>query len=115
MLLKRAADRTYSIGVASSPGSIPGATELPYELGDDEIELGMGIHGEPGMKRTTKTMPADQLTDELLNTLVMESKLQVGDEVAVYVNGLGSTTLLELFIINRRVHQVLTEKRDSCL
>jgi dihydroxyacetone kinase len=106
---QKAADRTYSIGVASSPGSIPGATELPYELGDDEIELGMGIHGEPGMKRT-KMMPADQLTDELLNTLVMESKLQAGDEVAVYVNGLGSTTLLELFIINRRVHQVLTEK-----
>jgi dihydroxyacetone kinase-like protein len=98
---QKAADQTFSIGVATAPGSIPGETEPPFVLGHDEIELGMGLHGEPGMKRT-KLMPADQLTEE--------SKIHAGDEVAVYVNGLGSTTLLELLIVNRRVAQILEEK-----
>lgn len=106
---QKAADQTFSIGVATAPGSIPGETEPPFVLGDDEIELGMGIHGEPGMKRT-KLMPADQLTDELIEKLLEESKIHAGDEVAVYVNGLGSTTLLELLIVNRRVAQILEEK-----
>lgn len=106
---QKASDQTFSIGVATAPGSIPGATEPPFELGDDEIELGMGIHGEQGMKRT-KLMPADELTDELFEKLLEESKFQSGDEVVVYVNGLGSTTLLELFIVNRRVKQLLEEK-----
>ncbi|MFK4997118.1 dihydroxyacetone kinase subunit DhaK [Bacillus sp. N9] len=106
---QKAADQTFSIGVATSPGYIPGETEPPFVLGDDEIELGMGLHGEPGIKRT-KLMPADQLTEELLESLLEESKIQAGDEVAVYVNGLGSTTLLELLIVNRRVAQILEEK-----
>ena len=106
---QKAADQTFSIGVATSPGSIPGESEPPFVLGDDEIELGMGIHGEPGMRRT-KLMPADVLTDELVDKLLEESKIQTGDEVAVYVNGLGSTTLLELLIVNRRVAQILNEK-----
>ena len=106
---QKAADQTFSIGVATSPGTIPGETEAPFVLGDDEIELGMGIHGEQGIKRT-KLMPADDLTDELVEKLLEESKIQIGDEVAVYVNGLGSTTLLELLIVNRRVAQILNEK-----
>lgn len=106
---QRAADRTFSIGVATAPGSIPGENEPSFVLGNDEIELGMGIHGEPGIKRT-KLMPADQLTDELMEKLLEESGIKSGEEVAVYVNGLGSTTLLELLIINRRVSHILTEK-----
>ncbi|WP_306454177.1 dihydroxyacetone kinase subunit DhaK [Neobacillus jeddahensis] len=106
---QKANDHTFSIGVALAPGTIPGATELPYTLADDELEVGMGIHGEPGMERT-KMMPADALTDKLLEKLLAESNLQSGDEVAVLVNGLGSTTLMELFIVNRRVAKVLEEK-----
>lgn len=106
---QKANDHTFSIGVALSPGSIPGAEEPPYTLADDEIEVGMGIHGEPGMERT-KMMPADELTDMLMETLLTESKIQAGDEVCVLVNGLGSTTLMELFIVNRRVAQILDEK-----
>jgi dihydroxyacetone kinase-like protein len=106
---QKAADQTFSIGVATSPGSIPGEEEPPFILGDDEIEIGMGIHGEPGMRRT-KLMKADELTNELGDILLKESKIQTGDEVAVYVNGLGSTTLLELLIVNRRVAQILDEK-----
>ena len=106
---QKANDHTFSIGVALAPGTIPGATEPPYSIADDEIEVGMGIHGEPGMERT-KMMPADELTDKLMEKLVAESSLKAGEEVAVLVNGLGSTTLMELFIINRRVAKVLAEK-----
>ncbi|MCF6410746.1 dihydroxyacetone kinase subunit DhaK [Pseudalkalibacillus salsuginis] len=107
---QKAADQTFSIGVATAPGTIPGETEPPFVLGDDEIEFGMGIHGEPGLKRT-KLMSADELTDELAEKLLEESNIQPGDEVAVYVNGLGSTTLLELLIVNRRVAQLLNKKK----
>ncbi|WP_198042566.1 dihydroxyacetone kinase subunit DhaK [Oceanobacillus sp. AG] len=106
---QKAADQAFSIGVATSPGIIPGEKEPAFVLGDDEIELGMGIHGEPGIKRT-KMMPSDQLTEELMETLLKECKINAGEEVAVYVNGLGSTTLLELLIVNRKVGQLLEEK-----
>lgn len=69
----------------------------------------MGIHGEPGMERT-KMMSADALTDKLMDKLLAESNIEAGDEVAVLVNGLGSTTLMELLIVNRRVAQILEDK-----
>lgn len=106
---QKANDHTFSIGVALAPGSIPGAVEPPYTLGEDEIEIGMGIHGEPGMERT-KMMSADALTDKLMDKLLAESNIEAGDEVAVLVNGLGSTTLMELLIVNRRVAQLLEDK-----
>lgn len=106
---KKANDYTFSIGVALSPGTIPDSGEPTFTLADDEIELGMGIHGEPGMERT-KLMPADELTNQLMEKLIGESKLTSGEEVCVLVNGLGSTTLMELFIVNRRVGQILEEK-----
>ncbi|WP_227995235.1 dihydroxyacetone kinase subunit DhaK [Oceanobacillus sp. CFH 90083] len=106
---QKANEHTYSIGVALSPGTIPDSGEPTFTLADDEIELGMGIHGEPGMERT-KLMPADELTDKLLEKLLDESKLTSDDEVCVLINGLGSTTLMELFIVNRRVAQILDEK-----
>lgn len=106
---QKAADQTFSMGVALSPGTIPSSGKPTFTLADDEIELGMGIHGERGIKRT-KLMEADALTDEMLETLLAESKISDGDEVCLLVNGLGSTTLLELFIVNRRVTQVLNEK-----
>lgn len=106
---QKAADQTFSMGVALSPGTIPSSGKPTFTLADDEIELGMGIHGERGIKRT-KLMEADALTDEMLELLLAESKIKSGDEVCLLVNGLGSTTLLELFIVNRRVNQVLREK-----
>ncbi|WP_198029980.1 dihydroxyacetone kinase subunit DhaK [Oceanobacillus manasiensis] len=106
---QKANDHTFSIGVALSPGTIPDSGEPTFTLADDEIELGMGIHGEPGMERT-KLLPADELTDQLMEKLLKESKVTTGDEVCVLVNGLGSTTLMELFIVNRRVGKILDEK-----
>src|SRR5699024_12371138 len=108
-ITQKASDQTFSIGVALSPGIIPDSGEPTFTLAEDEIELGMGIHGEPGMKRT-KLLPADELTDQLMEKLLDESKLTSGDEACVLVNGLGSTTLMELFIVNRRVGRILEEK-----
>lgn len=106
---QKAANQTFSMGVALSPGTIPSSGKPTFTLADDEIELGMGIHGERGIKRT-KLMEADDLTDDMLEILLKESKITQGDEVCLLINGLGSTTLLELFIVNRRVAQVLDEK-----
>lgn len=108
-IAQKASDNTRSIGVALSPGSIPGSEKYTFTIENDEIEFGMGIHGEPGIRRT-KIMNADELTDYLLNYLLEDLPFKLGDEVCVLVNGLGSTTLMELMIVNRRVAEVLRKK-----
>lgn len=107
---QKASDHTRSIGVALTPGSIPSSGKYTFNLADDEIEFGMGIHGEPGVKRT-KIMTADDLTDEMLDYLIKDMPFKSGDEVCVLVNGLGSTTLMELMIVNRRVSESLNKKQ----
>ena len=97
-ITEKARDRINTIGLATSPGSIPGLDKPTFELGDDEIEFGMGLHGEPGIKRT-KMQSADVLVYTMYSELKKEMILQKGEEVAVLVNGLGSTTLLELNIV----------------
>jgi dihydroxyacetone kinase len=106
---QKASDAVRSIGVALSPGSIPSTGKYTFTLADDEIEFGMGIHGEPGVKRT-KLMPADELTDTMLDYIIEDLPFNSGDEVCVLINGLGSTTLMELMIVNRRVAEVLKNK-----
>jgi dihydroxyacetone kinase-like protein len=95
-----------TIGVATSPGQIPGNDRPTFELGDNEIEYGMGLHGEPGIERTT-LKPADELVGIMYQNLVKDMPLSGGDEVCVLVNGLGSTTILEMSIVFRRVKQLL--------
>ena len=106
---QKASDQIFSMGVALSPGTNPDTGETTFTLADDEIELGMGIHGEPGMERT-KLVSADELTEKLIEKLLFESSIKENDEVSVLINGLGSTTLLELLIVNRKVAQILNEK-----
>ncbi len=92
---EKARDNINTIGLATSPGSIPGLNKPTFELGEDEIEFGMGMHGEPGIERTTMK-PVDELVDRMYDELKKEMSLNSDDEVAVLVNGLGSTTLVEL-------------------
>lgn len=106
---QKAADNTRSIGVALSSATIPGLEKPTFTLAEDEIEFGMGIHGEPGIKRT-KMMKADDLTTQMMETLFNDYPYKKGDEVSVLVNGLGSTTQMELLIVNRKVNQMLKEK-----
>ena len=79
-----------------------------FDLKEDEVEIGLGIHGEPGTHRE-KTQKADEYVNILMKKILMESEIN-NEKVAVLVNGLGSTTLIELFIVNNRVADILSEK-----
>ncbi|MCL2864121.1 MAG: dihydroxyacetone kinase subunit DhaK [Lachnospiraceae bacterium] len=105
---EKARDNTLSVGLATSPGQIPGAEKPTFELGADEIEFGMGLHGEPGVERTTMKT-ADEMTETMMNMLLAEMDLKQDDEVCVLVNGLGATTILEMSIVYRKISQILEE------
>ena len=104
-ITEKARDRTASIGLATSPGSIPGLDRPTFELGETEIEYGMGLHGEPGIERTVM-QSADALTERLYRELKAEVRPLPGERFSVLVNGLGSTTLLELNIVYRKFAQL---------
>ncbi|SEI18143.1 dihydroxyacetone kinase DhaK subunit [Rhizobium tibeticum] len=100
--------RTYTMGVALSPCSLPQTLKPNFLIGEDEMEIGMGIHGEPGMAREPlKT--ANEVTDELMDSILREMKASRGDRVAVLVNSLGSTPMMELYIMMRRVKSRLDD------
>jgi dihydroxyacetone kinase-like protein len=99
-----------TIGVATSPSQIPGSDKPAFLLGESEIEYGMGLHGEPGIERTTMK-PADELVDIMYQNLFRDMPFKDGDEVCVLVNGLGSTTIMEMSIVYRRVKQLLDAGR----
>ena len=80
-----------------------------FEIGDDEVEIGLGIHGEPGTHRE-KMATADEFTEKLFAQIDRETQLQKGEKIAVLVNGLGETTLIELFIINNHLQDLLQAK-----
>lgn len=107
-IARKANDRTYTVGVALSPCSLPQTRRWNFEMGEDEMEIGMGIHGEPGVSREP-LMTADEITDRIVESILEEMAPQQGDRVAVLVNSLGATPLMELYIMNRRVHQRLEE------
>ncbi|MBP6897526.1 MAG: dihydroxyacetone kinase subunit DhaK [Pseudacidovorax sp.] len=99
---RKAADAVRSIGVALTPCIVPESGKATFELAPDEVEFGMGIHGEPGIWRgPLKT--ADALADEMLDRLLPELSTGQGARVAVLVNSLGATPLEELYILYRRV------------
>lgn len=97
-ITEKARDNTNTIGLATSPGTLPGNEKPTFEIADDEMEIGMGLHGEPGIERT-KMMPCSDMVDRMYRELKQEMQLKAGDEVAVLVNGLGSTPLLELNLV----------------
>ena len=93
-----------TLGVAVSPCILPEAGKPTFEIGDDEIEIGMGIHGEPGIKRE-KLRKADPLIDDLCKRILDDFKLTDKDQVCIMINSLGATPLEELYIISKRVHE----------
>ncbi|MYZ47031.1 dihydroxyacetone kinase subunit DhaK [Propylenella binzhouense] len=98
--------RTRTIGVALSPCLIPGSGAPSFTLGENEIEMGMGIHGEPGIWRAP-LRPADEVADEMLDRLTADAPLSGARQVSVLVNSLGATPLEELYILYRRIAQRL--------
>jgi len=105
-----ACNNTRSIGVAMKPGSIP-ATGVPtFELPDDEIEFGMGAHGEQGAERIKMTT-ADTLVPIMMDKLLADDlELNAGDEIVLLINSLGVTTMTELLIVNKEAKKILRGK-----
>ena len=103
---EKARDCTRSMGVALSAGSLPETGEPTFELPEDEIEIGMGLHGEAGVSRG-KMQAANQLVDDMMGPLIADFPLNRGDEICLLVNNLGSTTMMELLIVNSRIHEIL--------
>ncbi len=106
---KKVNDVTRTMGVALTACTPPAKGSPLFELGEDEIEMGVGIHGEPGRERKAMTN-ADAITDELLDAVVGDLPYASGDRVALMVNGLGGTPISELYILFRRAHQRLAEQ-----
>ncbi|MBP0583072.1 dihydroxyacetone kinase subunit DhaK [Labrys sp. LIt4] len=105
-LARAANDATCSMGVALSPCSLPQTAKPNFTIGAEDMEIGMGLHGEPGIRRQ-KLATADVVTDELMDNLTRELSLAQGDRVSVLVNGLGATSQIELYVMFRRVKQRL--------
>ena len=101
-------DNVRTMGAAIEACTVPAAGKPGFELSDDEMEVGIGIHGEPGTHRESMKT-ADEITDMLLEQILGDIDYN-GSEVAVMINGAGATPLMELFIINNHVSDVLAEK-----
>jgi dihydroxyacetone kinase-like protein len=100
---------TRSLGVAHTPCIMPSSGKPSFELGPDEMEIGVGHHGEPGIQRI-KMMRADEITGLIMDKVLADLPYNSGDEVSVIVNGLGSTALLELYIIYNKTADILKNK-----
>ena len=99
---QKAADSVRSIGMALTPCTIPQHGKPTFELGENEMEMGMGIHGERGIYRSAiKT--ADEISDEMLDHLTTDLPLAKGDRISLLVNSLGATPQEELYIMYRRL------------
>ncbi len=103
---QKAADACRSVGAALSPCTVPQAGKPTFEIADDEMEMGMGIHGEPGVWRG-KLRTADQIAGEMMDRLLDDMPLKTGDRVSIMVNSLGATPPEELYILYRIVKQRL--------
>ncbi len=106
---EKAAANVRTMGVALSPCIIPEVGKPTFTLGDEEMEIGMGIHGEAGVRRG-KLKKADAIVDEMMEPLLGDLPYRRGDEVAVLVNGLGGTPAEELYIAYRRIGQILARE-----
>ncbi len=110
--VKRVAQKTIdnvrSMGMAMSPCILPAVGKAGFSLAEDEIEIGMGIHGEPGVERS-KVKTAKEVAETLLEKILADYDY-TGSEAAVLINGLGGTPLMELYILNKNVQEILREK-----
>ncbi|MEY8354257.1 dihydroxyacetone kinase subunit DhaK [Lachnospiraceae bacterium 54-53] len=105
---RKAVSNIRSMGMAMSPCTLPAVGKPGFVLGDEEIEIGMGIHGEPGVERT-QVKTAKEVAEILLEKILADYDY-TGCEAAVMVNGLGGTPLMELYILNMELQKLLKEK-----
>src|SRR5919112_892269 len=98
-----------SMGMALTPCITPGSGEPSFELGEDEMEIGIGIHGEPGRYREALTSAHD-IVERLATAIVEDLPFESGDNVLAFVNGMGGTPLIELYIVYRELNAFLGER-----
>ncbi|MEP6681204.1 MAG: dihydroxyacetone kinase subunit DhaK [Chloroflexota bacterium] len=101
-LCQRVQDNVRSMGMALTSCTVPAAGKPTFEIGDDEMEIGVGIHGEPGRERR-KLASADEITEALLTPILDDLPFSSGDHVLAFVNGMGGTPLIELYIVYNKV------------
>jgi len=99
-----------TLAVAFIPATHPATGDAMFDLGEEEMAIGMGQHGEAGTERL-EMKSADETTELMLHMLLDDLAVKEGEELLVIINGAGATTHMELFIVFRRLHQVLTEKK----
>lgn len=107
---KKANANTASMGVALGAAEDPRTGKAMFEIDDSEMEIGMGIHGELGIRRGKKE-PLDDVVDEIIEPCIDDLGLKENDEVALLINGLGATPYMDLFVMSRRASQVLDDKK----
>ena len=98
-----------SIGFALTSCTVPAKGTPTFALGEDEIEFGVGIHGEPGIARE-KLVTADELAEKMVDKIVDDIPYKEGDEVALLINGLGATPLMELYLLNSSASSAITKR-----
>ena len=104
-LCQKVQDNVRSMGMALTSCTVPAAGNPTFEIADDEMEIGVGIHGEPGRSRT-KLASADEITELLATPILDDLPFEQGDSVLAFVNGLGGTPLIELYIVFNKLRQL---------
>lgn len=97
-----------TMGMALTGCVVPHVGHPTFELAEDEMEIGLGVHGEPGRKRM-KMKPADEIVEMLVEPVINDIPYKPGDEVLLFVNGMGATPLMELYIIYRKAYEIATK------
>jgi dihydroxyacetone kinase-like protein len=105
-LCQRVQDNVRSMGMALTSCTVPAAGKPTFEIGDDEMEIGIGIHGEPGRTRM-KVASADEITAMLAGPILDDFELARGDRVLAFVNGMGGTPLIELYVVFNSLAKIL--------
>src|SRR5881394_50118 len=108
-LAKKVNNQGRSMGMALTSCIVPAAGKPTFELGDDEMEIGIGIHGEPGRRRV-KLAPAGEIVERLTAPIVEDLPFEQGDQVLAFVNGMGGTPLIELYVVYNDLNRFLGER-----
>jgi dihydroxyacetone kinase-like protein len=102
-----------SMGMALTSCTVPHAGKPTFDLPDDEMEIGIGIHGEPGRTRM-KLKPADEITEMLMEPILNDLPFRASDNVLLFVNSMGGTPLIELYVVYRKAYEIAVEAGLKC-
>jgi phosphoenolpyruvate---glycerone phosphotransferase subunit DhaK len=108
-LCQKVQDNVRSMGMALTSCTVPAAGKPTFEIGDDEMEIGVGIHGEPGRTRM-KIATADEVTEMLATPILDDLPFESGDRVLAFVNGMGGTPLIELYVVFNKLARICADR-----